>query len=124
MAGWDAYYAALHSALIKRREALGLTQDALAARLGWSRRKLQHIEAEGRSCTAPELFRWAAMLGVPINFAPDVALCTLTNPRPVLSAEARAEREAATRKRIEERRQRMATARGLASHLTPAAGAQ
>lgn len=70
-ADWRASYLSLTALLIRRREALRISQQDLADRLGVGRRTLQRWEHGEAEPPAMRLFQWAALLGVRI--APDVA---------------------------------------------------
>lgn len=68
---WKTSYLALAGLLVRRREALGLSQEDVAKELGVGRRSLQRWEAGDAEPPAKRMFQWAGLLGVSI--APDVA---------------------------------------------------
>ncbi len=68
---WQASFLALTGLLVRRRDDLGVSQEALAIQLGLARRTLQRWEHGDADVPAMRLFQWAAALGVRI--APDVA---------------------------------------------------
>jgi len=69
--GWKSSYLALTTLLMRRREELGISQEALAALLGIGRRTLQRWESGEAEPPGMRMFQWAGVLGVRI--APDVA---------------------------------------------------
>ncbi len=66
---WQAEYLSLFVPLIERRRTLGYSQKKLAAKVGVCPDTIQRWEASLRDPSAPELYRWAAALGVSIGFA-------------------------------------------------------
>jgi transcriptional regulator with XRE-family HTH domain len=57
-------------ALRDRRVGLGLTQDVLAARLGWRPSRLRDCETGLRPILPRELTRWAGELGLALVALP------------------------------------------------------
>ena len=51
-----------------RRMLLGMTQDALASKIGVKRQQLQHYEHGTNSFGAATLYAFATVLGVPVNW--------------------------------------------------------
>lgn len=71
----DARVPGFIAQLRERRVALDMTQDELAARLGWPRTRLHEYEVGMRRILPRHLDRWAAELGMRIVAVPagDVA---------------------------------------------------
>lgn len=57
----------LRVTLLKRRAALGLSQEAAAAKIGVGLRTFNRWENRGAEPRALELFKWCAALGVALN---------------------------------------------------------
>jgi transcriptional regulator with XRE-family HTH domain len=60
-------------ALRDARVAAGITQDEIAARLGWGRSRLHEYESAVRAIAPRQLERWAAELGLQIVAVPVAA---------------------------------------------------
>lgn len=70
------------AALRDARVAAGLTQDALADRLGWGRTRLHEYETAARAIPARRLEAWAAALGYRIDATPtDPPTTSLERPK-------------------------------------------
>lgn len=69
---WKSSYLRLVTTLIERRKELGWTQEDAALRVGTSRRTFQRWELGEANPSGPELFWWAACLGIEIASGPDL----------------------------------------------------
>lgn len=115
--GLDGYVGARISA---RRQALGLSQAALAGRIGVSFQQLQKYESGANRISASRLHHLAQALGAPVGaFFPDQAAApSATTPMPALLETPEGRRLAAGFARIPAR----ATRRAIA-HLAEALAA-
>lgn len=62
------------------RKAQGLTQSALAARIGLSQSRVSHLELNAHELSMAQLLAWCAALGLELTIGPRVAdavLCGL-----------------------------------------------
>lgn len=64
---WKSQYMSIRFMLIRRREALGLTQADVAAKIGMPLRTYQRKEASLTDFTALEFFYLAGVLGVSLT---------------------------------------------------------
>lgn len=62
----DDFYAALGSNIRRRRDALGMTQSALAGKAGLSRTSITNIERGGQAILVHQLLSIAKILKVPL----------------------------------------------------------
>lgn len=70
----DSVYTALGAAIRTRREAIGMTQDALAARVGLARTSVTNIERGRQAIMVHQLLRFSDALGIaPVKLLPPVA---------------------------------------------------
>lgn len=70
---WRGEYLSLCRRLRSAREAAGLSQDKVSARIGVGLRTLVRWEAGETSPDAMQLFRWADVVGLSLTSAPKVA---------------------------------------------------
>lgn len=71
---WQSGLITLHAALLRRRPAVGLTQQQLADRLSVDRRTIQRWEDGSCDPSSQDLFRWADALGF-VLFAASAEEC-------------------------------------------------
>lgn len=72
----------LGSMLQAARKAQGLTQSALAARIGLSQSRVSHLELNAHELSVGQLLAWCAALGLELSLATrgNAAMSTTSTP--------------------------------------------